>query len=174
MDGAFFWIENWFCYSVMLQFSNLRFIKLRNGGEKNLNKKTLATLLALGVITAGGYFGVKSVKADETFPHSDVVQKIAEKFSLNESDVQAVFDSVHEEHMQQMQTSREERLNQAVSDGVLTEDQKNALIQKMEEHIGERQQNREEMQAWFNEQGIDETKLHEYLGFGGHGPRGDM
>ena len=33
----------------------------------------------------------------------------------------------------------------------------------MEEHIGERRENREEMQNWFKSQGIDETKLREYM-----------
>lgn len=136
-----------------------------------MNKKTLATLLALGVITAGGYFGVSAVKADNFSPHTEIAQKIAEQFNLNEADVQAVFDAVHEERQQEMQESAsrrsEEKLNKAVEDGVLTQEQKDALMQKMQEHSGERQQNREEMQTWFEEQGIDETKLHEYLGFGG-------
>lgn len=142
------------------------------GGEKFMNKKTLAMLLALGVITAGGYFGVSAVQADDLSRSSDfLVSKIAERFDLNESDVEAVFDSVYEERMQEMQQSREEKLNKAVEDGVLTQEQKDALQEKMQEHMGERKQSaswrREEMQAWFKDQGIDETKLHEYLGFGG-------
>lgn len=139
-----------------------------------MKKKTLATLLALGIITAGGYFGAKGVLADETGKPSDtLVSRIAEKFNLNTDEVQAVFDSVQEERMQEMEQNREEKLNQAVQDGVLTEDQKNSLQAKMEEHMGEREQNREEMQAWFASEGIDEQALHDYLGFGpkGHGPR---
>ena len=143
-----------------------------------MKKKTLAALLTLGIIVAGGYFGTTVIKADDVErPVNILASRIAEKFGLNESDVEAVMTAVHEEHMQQMQDDREERLNQAVSDGVITEDQKNAILSKMQENAGERKQNREEMQAWFQSQGIDETKLHEYLGFGPHkgpGPREGM
>lgn len=140
-----------------------------------MNKKRLATLLALGVITAGGYFGVSAARADDlNRPTDALVSKIAERFDLNESDVEAVFEAVHEERMQEMHNSHEEKLSQAVEDGVLTEEQKFALQEKMQEHIGVRQQNREEMQAWFEEQGIDEIKLHEYMGFGPKEGRGMM
>ncbi len=129
-----------------------------------MNKKILATVLALGVITSVGYFGTSAVLADSDNPmHQTLVSRIAQKFNLKEEDVEAVFEAVRDEKQEEMKAQKEERLSQAVKDGVITESQKSALITKMEEHLGERRQNREEMQHWYKEQNINELKLREYL-----------
>ncbi len=129
-----------------------------------MNKKILATVLALGVITSVGYFGTSAVLADSDNPmHQTLVSRIAQKFNLKEEDVEAVFEAVRDEKQEEMKAQKEERLSQAVKDGVITESQKSALITKMEEHLGERRQNREEMQNWYKEQNINELKLREYL-----------
>lgn len=139
-------------------------MKKQNMVSYGLGKKTLAVLMALGVIASIGYFGVNSVLADYNNPmHDSIVSKIAQKFNLNEADVEAVFDSVREERQDEMKKQREESLSKAVSDGVINNNQKEAIIAKMAEHFGEKVQNREEMQNWFKEQGIDETKLRSYL-----------
>lgn len=128
------------------------------------NKKTLAIVLALGVIASVGYFGTNAVLADDYNPiHTSLVSKIAQKFNLKEADVEAVFEAVRDEKQEEMKSQREEKLSQAVKDGVLTEAQKATLLSKMEEHIGERRENREEMQNWYKNEGIDETKLREYM-----------
>lgn len=129
-----------------------------------MNKKVLAAVLAIGVIASVGYFGSSYVLADDNNPmHQTLISRIAQKFNLKAADVEAVFEAVRDEKQDEMKAKREEKLSQAVKDGVITEAQKTTLLAKMEEHMGERQQNREEMQSWFREQGIDETKLRDYL-----------
>lgn len=136
-----------------------------------MTKKLLITLIVLGGLVSAGYFGAGAIFADDNNPHDTLILRIAQKFNLNESDVEAVFQSVRDEKQAEMKKQQEERLNEAVSDGVITEEQKEAILTKMQEHQGQRGQNREEMQNWFEEQGIDETKLRDYLGPGGHGER---
>ncbi len=129
-----------------------------------MKKQTLAVVLALGVIASVGYFGSSYVMAGDTNPmHESLITKIAQKFNLKESDVEAVFEAVRDERQEEMKSQRAEKLSQAVRDGVITEAQKQTLLAKMEEHIGERRENREEMQNWYKSEGIDETKLREYL-----------
>ena len=129
-----------------------------------ITKQTLAIVLALGVIVSVGYFGGSYVMAGDTNPmHDSLITKIAQRFNLKEADVEAVFESVRDERQEEMKANRQEKLSQAVKDGVITEAQKTTLLAKMEEHIGERRENREEMQNWFKSQGIDETKLREYM-----------
>ncbi len=102
--------------------------------------------------------------AGDTNPmHDSLITKIAQRFNLKETDVEAVFEAVRDEKREEMKVNREDKLTQAVKDGVITEAQKTTLLAKMEEHIGERRENREEMQNWFKSQGIDETKLREYM-----------
>jgi Spy/CpxP family protein refolding chaperone len=137
-----------------------------------LKKQTLAIVLALGVIASVGYFGGSYVMAGDTNPmHDSLITKIAQKFNLKEADVEAVFESVRDERQEEMKANRQEKLSQAVKDGVITEAQKNTLLSKMEEHLNERRENREEMQNWYKEQGIDETKLREYMRPVGKGMR---
>lgn len=129
-----------------------------------ISKRTLAIVLALGVIASVGYFGGSYVMAGDTNPmHDSLITKIAQRFNLKEADVEAVFEAVRDEKREEMKVNREEKLTLAVKDGVITEAQKNTLLAKMEEHIGERRENREEMQNWFKSQGIDESKLREYM-----------
>jgi len=136
-----------------------------------MTKKLLATILILGGMVSAGYFGAGAIFADDESQRNTIVTKLAQKFNLNESEVEAVFQSVRDERQVEMQQQREKRLNDAVNDRVITDAQKNAILTKMQEHQEERGQNRQEMQNWFEEQGIDQTKLRDYLGFGGHGSR---
>jgi hypothetical protein len=140
---------------------------------RKLNKKILIPTLALAAITGLGVLGVTSVKADEDRPCPPIVETLIEKFNLNEDEVSSVLDEVRQERQGQMQQNREERLNQAVSDGVITEEQKELIQTRWQEMFAEREQerqaHREEMQAWFEENGIDHDALME---FGGFGPRG--
>jgi hypothetical protein len=145
-----------------------------------LKKQTLAIVLALGVIASVGYFGGSYVMAGDTNRmHDSLITKIAQKFNLKEADVEAVFESVRDERQEEMKANRQEKLYQAVKDGVISEAQKQSLLLKMEEHFGEgrvsasssRDKNRSEMQNWFKAQGIDETKLREYMRPVGKGMR---
>ncbi len=129
-----------------------------------MNRKVLAAVLALGIIASVGYFGSNYVLAEDENPmHQTLISRIAEKFNLKESDVEAVFEAVRDEKHEEMKADREKRLSQAVSDGIITEAQKTAILSKMNENINERKGNREEMQNFFKEQGIDQTKLRDYL-----------
>lgn len=137
-----------------------------------MTKKLLITLIVLGGLISTGYFGRGVILANGNSSHETLITKIAQKFNLNESDVEAVFQSVRDERQAEMKKRQEDRLGDAVNDGVITEAQKNAILTKMREHQEARGQNREEMQSWFKEQGIDQTKLRDYLGMGGRGVKG--
>jgi tRNA A37 N6-isopentenylltransferase MiaA len=139
-----------------------------------MKKKLLITLIVLGGLISAGYFGAGVILADDNNPHETLITRIAQKFNLNESDVEAVFQAVRDERQAEMKKQQEERLNDAINDGVITEAQKNAILTKMQEHQKVRGQNREEMQDWFEEQGIDQSRLRDYLGFGGHESRKGM
>jgi hypothetical protein len=66
----------------------------------------------------------------------------------------------------------EEKLNQAVKDGVISEKQKKALLERWQNKWQQRRQIREEERKWFEENKIDWQKLGPYLGGKGFGRRG--
>lgn len=107
-----------------------------------------------------------------------LLDKIVEKFGLNQTEVEQVVTDYRNERRGQMQAQYEERLNQAVTDGKITEEQKKLILEKhnqlqsqWDSESQQRQQHREEMQTWAEENNIDLS----YLGFGmGRGGRGGM
>lgn len=161
---------------------------------KKLHNKTIilpiailavAGMISLGAVSASAHMG-KGGGRDE------VVQELAQKLGVDEAKVQTAFEAIREEHQQEMQKLFDDRLTQAVTDGKITTDQKNAIItmhtemaqkrdenratfQSMtrEERQATRQQEHDELEAWAEKQGID---LEYFFGpQGGHmGRRGSM
>lgn len=160
-----------------------------------MNKKSLLTITAVTILGAG-VLGSSSVFAQTTTntqnPMSSLVQKIATKFNLNQSDVQAVFDEVHAKRDAQRKAQVESQLTQWVTEGKITEAQKQLILQKRQELQAEREANRTTMQnltteqrqaqkeaqraeleAWAEQNGIDMQYVTSVLGkgkgFGKHG-----
>jgi len=117
-------------------------------------RKSTIPILAIVTLVLIATVGLNKVKAVDNTSSLSIVDKLSEKFNLNESDVQTVFDDVHQERLQEMNTLREQKLTEAVEAGTITETQKQALLNKWQE---------------LEQEGIDETKLAPYLGFGHHG-----
>ena len=97
------------------------------------SKKIIILAIALAVLSLVSVLGVRSVRADENSTYLPIVQKLVERFSLNTEEVQQVFDEVREERQQETQVRFEERLNQAVSEGEITQEQKEAIVAKKDE-----------------------------------------
>lgn len=136
----------------------------------NIKTRITLALAAIALLGTVGYATtIAVVRADEESAHP-FVQALAERLGLNEEEVEVALDEIKADHFAQMQESKEDWLNQAVEDGVLTEEQKQALQEKYQEMWTERKQewelHREEMDAWFTEQGIDYEALMQYGGFG--------
>lgn len=135
---------------------------------KQKTKFLIASLLLLGFIT----YSSSVVMADEQTNYPPFIQTLADKLGVDEEKVATAFDEIRSDQFAQRQQEREERLNQAVEDKVITEEQKLAILDKQSEmefdREQQRSQHREEMQAWYEEQGIDNDALRDYMG----GPRG--
>ena len=132
------------------------------------------TLVAVGVVAAVAVAGVGSYgmanAISDTGGGGAIIDRLVEKFNLNRGDVESVFSQVREERQAQRQERRAERLQQAVDDGVITAEQKVALEEKLDGLDATREKEREELQAWAEEQGLD---LRAVMGRGGDGPRGE-
>lgn len=116
---------------------------------------------------------------------SDLVDKLAQKFNLNKSEVQKVFDEERAAHEAERKAKMKERLDQLVKDGKLTQDQANKIVAKFEENKTFREslkdksaeerkaameQHRTEMEQWAKDNGIDLKYIRPHGGPGG--PRG--
>ncbi len=156
-------------------------------------KKSL--IIGAGIATLGvGSLGVVSAAttSDSTDGSTSLVDKIASKFNLDKTKVQAVFDEEHAAREAEMKADRAAALKQAVTDGKLTQAQADHISAAWTEMEAARPTDgtkptdaqREAMKAkmdalktWLDEQnidlkGIDGLGMHG--GFGGHGgPRGD-
>jgi len=153
-----------------------------------MNKKIILPTITILTLAAGIY-GVTLVQASNVSsdPHNTIIERLSEKFGLNENDVEAVFKQVRQERQAERQKAYYSRLNQLVIDGKISEDQKQLLATKHEELRREKQEhfdnhmsgyhdteerkehyenNKIELEKWAEENGIDLQYLFE-----GHGPR---
>ena len=111
----------------------------------NIKKKLIFPVIAVAILSLGIIdVGLASAK-DTNKPQSTLVQKIAEKFNLNQNEVQQVFDEVKNEHLAERKAVEENRLNQLVADGKITKDQKELIIKKHEELRADRESNRDSL-----------------------------
>jgi len=165
------------------------------GGEADIKNKIILSIVGLALVGTI-LFGAVNTFAESTTsdqnPMASLVQKIADKFGLKKEDVQAVFDQDRQERQVQMQTRFEEQLSQDVKDGKITEAQKQLILEKRKELEANRQakmesmknmtqderkaameKERQELESWAKENGIDLKYL--MGGFKGHpgGFRGD-
>jgi len=149
-----------------------------------MKRSQIYVLAALAGVLGYGALTSPSVYAQENSPYSPVVQRIVERFQLNTSEVNTVINEVRTENMAERKAIVTEKLNKAVSENKITEDQKNAVLAKLtewqnekltwttmtrEERQEQRKEHREEMEQWAQDNNID---LHSILGNeGGKGPK---
>ncbi len=145
-----------------------------------MNKKLIigTALVLVGVIGVGVY-GVQQAQAQEYAQAPSIVQEFSDRFGLDSDDVETALGDIREEHRAQRSVDREEMLQQAVEDGVITAEQRQMLLDHRTEMEAEREQRRAEREEWREQSGIDFDALREYGGgcgmggkFGGHGGRG--
>ncbi|MEI8073015.1 MAG: hypothetical protein WCH00_02925 [Candidatus Saccharibacteria bacterium] len=95
----------------------------------------IASVIGIGAASAHGING------------SSLADKIATKFNLNKSDVQQVIDQSKQDNQAQMEANYEQKLQDAVSSGKLTAEQKDKLIAKHKQLIAANQTNRQDLKG---------------------------
>jgi len=150
-----------------------------------MNKKILIIPVVFIVIGIG-VIGSKIVSAENERPQSTLVQKLTEKFGLDEGQVRAVFDEAKEERHEDIKEKKEAYFENLVSEGTITDEQKTLLIQKFgqlkeekkgnwedyknlsfEERKNLKMDHKEDLEKWAEENGIDLQNL--FVGFGHKG-----
>ncbi len=152
-------------------------------------KKTLITAGVTSGVALASFVGVAGATTTTSTSGPDsLIEKIATKFNLNKDEVKAVFDEEHTARQAEMKTKNEEHLQQLVTDGKITVDQKAKIIAKQAELQTKREANRDamkdktdeerkaameaertELEQWAKDNGIDMQYLR---GVGGRGPGG--
>jgi hypothetical protein len=112
-----------------------------------MNKKIFLTGLTVVILGAGILTSTQVFAQTANDPTSSIVQKIADKFGLNKSDVQAVFDQDRADRKTAMEKKFESQLDQEVKDGKITEEQKQLIISKRKELETTRQSQMQNMQG---------------------------
>ena len=151
------------------------------------SKKIIIPAVVLGSLVLTSAVWVTNASADYEGNYPPMIQKLVEHFGLNTDEVDQILEEAHQERHEQMQAQFEERLNQAISNGQITEEQKQLILDKHEEMYQNKQdfmnlspeekrtkmqEHKEEMQAWAEENGIDMSQFMPFgkgegKGFGG-------
>jgi cytochrome c1 len=145
-------------------------------------------VMATGAALLGGNFVHAQATTTDAGQHVSIIQRLVDRFGLKEADVKAVFDEERTARQAEMKAKEEERLNQLVTDGKITEAQKQLIIAKRAEMEtnqeampmkdtsltpAERKANMEarktELDNWAKANGIDVQYLMGGFGGRGHG-----
>jgi len=97
------------------------------------NKALLITFIVVVALAVSGIASLGIAATQNTEDYPPIVQKIAERFNLKPAEVNAVFEEERKEKEAKLQERFEERLDQAVKDGDISEKQKSAIIAKSKE-----------------------------------------
>lgn len=122
--------------------------------------------------------GLAAAHSQQGAGQDKLVDKIAQKFNLKRDDVQKVFDENRAEHEKQHQERVKTKLDQAVKDGKITQDQENKILAKLDElqkdresmkgkstqeHKAAMEKKKAELDQWAKDNNIPEDFLREVL-----------
>lgn len=156
----------------------------------NRNKFVILSVASAAILLSGGVL-VQKTSAAENLQNgdTDLITRIANKFSLNKDEVKAVFDENHQEQQAKKEQLQADRLSQAVTDGKITAEQKTLIENKLAEikqkmetirqsgdnTVDHREQMRavmDELKTWTSDNNID-TQWVRPLGRGNGGLGGE-
>ena len=105
-----------------------------------IKNNLLATAIVTGVAVTGG-LGLSKVNSAYAMSNGpgNFASDLAQRFNLNQNDVESFLEEKHQERERQMEDNRTEQLQNLVDSGKLTADQKNALEAKFDEKRTERE-----------------------------------
>ena len=109
---------------------------MKGGGEEKMRSQNILVPIIAVTIAAGTLVGIDQVYAQSNGnADTKLVQMIAQKFNLDQSQVQSVFDQYRQQqqsNMQQMMQQRtNDRLTKAVQAGKITDTQKQDIITEL-------------------------------------------
>lgn len=166
-----------------------------------MTKRFTKSLLVIGTVaTVGlGSLGAASIvnaqsttKSTTDSARSSIIDKLAAKFGVDKSEVQAVFDEEHAARAAERLTKLTDKLASYVSDGSITQEQSDKILAKYkeiqmtrdaakdsldsltkDERKAKMDEQRTAFDEWVKSSGIPEQYAKLALGFGrGHGPGG--
>jgi len=135
------------------------------------NRKIIIPAVVLGALVLGTVVYSANVLAANDSPgrNAEQSQALADKLGIDQTKVEAAMNEIRAERQAARKTEVSSNLDKAVSDGVITAEQKQKILDKQAELQGQKGQKRTEMQQWYKDNGIDFDKIHQYIGFGGNG-----
>lgn len=149
---------------------------------KKVNNKIVGSFVVVLILIVAATT-TTAISAHRGAGSGDMVTRLAEKFGVEEAEVQVVFDEAKADRFALMQEKKEEWLNQAVADGKLTEEQKEELLALYAQHAADfdsystltfeekkvlKQEHHNEMKIWMDENGISLGDFIGHKGFGWH------
>ena len=145
---------------------------------KNINNKFIAPVVVTLILIVAAV-STTAISAHGFSEKGDLASKFAERFNLDEGEVESFFNEQKADHFANMQTVLEERLQKAVKNGKLTEEQKQEWLEMNEEFVTEMDsyselnheermemisQHHDQMRIWFDQNGVDKGTLMPIIG----------
>jgi len=125
-------------------------------------KKILTAILLAAVLVGGTFLVTQNALAQEE--PVGLIERLAQRFGLDQAQVEEEVSRFRQDGGSRHGGPIKGDLDQAVTDGAISPEQKQALEAKWEERQAQREAHREEMKTWMEEQGLDCQTLSQYRG----------
>lgn len=145
-------------------------------------------VLSIGAASLGTAGLAQAATSSDTSPNQSIIEKLVSKFNLNKEEVQQLFDEDRTEREAERTQVMNDKINDLVTEGKLTQEQADKLIAKAKELQTQRESNRDSMNdktdeerkeamkaeresftQWLSDNDIDEEYGRLIMG---HGPGG--
>lgn len=138
------------------------------------------SVIALSVLSLAGVFGFQTLIANQEGNLPPIAETIAEQFDLDRNEVGETLKEARQEHIAELEKRYQERLDEAVADGEITEAQKETILAKkatIKEKSAELKGLHQDLRSWAEENDVDPRLISpgKHGKFPGHrGHRGQM
>lgn len=135
-----------------------------------MDRKIAVPMIVLGLAAmTGTVVHTGSASASNEVWRDEAVQNLSEKLGVEKEKIDAAFDEIKQKRRVERQDQVSAKLDEAVSNGVITAEQKQKILDKQAEHRTQAEKQRAEMEQWLKDNGINSDKLYDYIGRGNGG-----
>lgn len=118
---------------------------------------SIISILAVSLISMACTTEINAETAENNKEYPVIVEKLAEKLGIDPEKIVEAFKEIQEERIEEKKKCFEEKLDKAVKDGILTEEQKEAILKKREE-LAEKKEELKDLSRKEREKALKEIK----------------
>jgi hypothetical protein len=127
-----------------------------------MDKKVIIPTIILGVATLAGVTAYTGNALADSSQKQNMIDELSNKLGVDKSKVTTAFDEIKTQKEAERQANVATQLDKAVTDGVITSEQKQKIVDKEAELKAQMEKQKTDLDQWIKDNNIDVSKLRSY------------